>query len=250
MTSDGKTPSSQSGFFSDSGELGGSHPQFTEICTALYERELLHIAHYGPANVSILRRRLAGLPHHIRSVARFLISNATPLDIDAHNGSWFIKQPGKCPGITQTEDKKRQWYAHHADYGLVVPIGVSTLEGIHLELDSIDSVDSSRHILHTNKLGWFSFDGEQILENTSANQLEKASLAEEEINSTDASMANNDANTIMKMQLLKPTTAIMASACSGHMWRHKSKGAPRALSLREMRLSTQIKWKNFTLTDV
>ncbi len=237
MTSDGHTSSTQSGFFSNSGELGGAQPQFTEICTALYERELLLIAHKGPSNVSILRRRLAGLPHHIRSVARYLIDNPSPLDIDPHNGSWFIKQPGKCPGISQPTDKKYQWYRQYADYGLVLPICITTLEGIHIELDSIDSVNHTTHTLHTNKHGWFSFDGEVAHSEIEKNQL----------NAEHDTSRFTDANAVLKRQLLKPTTAIMASACSGHMWRHKSKGAPRALSLREMRLSTHINWKNFTL---
>jgi hypothetical protein len=237
MTSDGKAPSSQSGFFSNSGELGGAQPQFTEICTALYERELLLIAHKGPANVSILRRRLAGLPHHIRSVARYLIDNNSPLDIDPHNGSWFIKQPGKCPGISQAIDKKYQWYREYADYGLVVPICITTLEGMHIELDSIDSVNHTTNTLHTNKHGWFSLDGE----------VAHSEIEPSQYNTEEDAPCITDANAVLKRQLLKPTTAIMASACSGHMWRHKSKGAPRALSLREMRLSTHINWKNFTL---
>ena len=242
MASDGHTSSTQSGFFSNSGELGGAQPQFTEICTALYERELLLIAHKGPSNVSILRRRLAGLPHHIRSVARYLIDNNSPLDIDPHNGSWFIKQPGKCPGHSQPIDKKRPWYGQYADYGLVIPICITTLEGMHIELDSIDSVNHATNTLHTNKHGWFSFDGEMAHREAETSQ-HKAGFGTTELGTS----SFNDANAVLKRQLLKPTTAIMASACSGHMWRHKSKGAPRALSLREMRLSTHINWKNFTL---
>ena len=257
MASDGHTSSTQSGFFSNSGELGGAQPQFTEICTALYERELLLIAHKGPSNVSILRRRLAGLPHHIRSVARYLIDNNSPLDIDPHNGSWFIKQPGKCPGHSQPIDKKRPWYGQYADYGLVIPICITTLEGMHIELDSIDSVNHATNTLHTNKHGWFSFDGEMAHREAETSQhkagfgttgLDTTELGTTELGTTGLGTSSfTDANAVLKRQLLKPTTAIMASACSGHMWRHKSKGAPRALSLREMRLSTHINWKNFTL---
>lgn len=220
MTTDATSSSSQSGIFSDSGELGGSHPQFTEICTALYERELLHIAHCGPENASILRRRLAGLPHHIRSVARFLVTHSSPLEIDAHNGSWFTKQPGKCPGETQQDEKKQVWFTKNSSYGLVVPVMINTLEGKSIELDSIDNVNTKGNSIHTNKHGWFVTTGRKL---------------------------DQDTDGFTTKLLLKPTMAIMASACSGHTWRHKSKSAPRALSLREMRLSTQIDWKNFTL---
>lgn len=235
MATGDNSSSSQTGFFSDSGELGGSHPHFTEICTALYERELLNLAHSGPSNVSILRRRLAGLPHHIRSVARFLVANSSPLAVDAHNGSWFIKQPTKCPGSTQKSEMKQQWYIENADYGLVLPLRITTVEGTHLELDSIDMVDQKRSTLHTNKHGWFHFSGDTMhpIEN----------------GSNSSSLLENETNTFVQKQLLKPTTAIMASACSGHFWRNRAKVLPRALSLREMRLSTQINWKNFSLRE-
>lgn len=133
--------------------------------------------------------------------------------------------------------KKYQWYRQYADYGLVVPICITTLEGMHIELDSIDSVNRTTNTLHTNKHGWFSLDGEVAHSEIETNQY----TPEKD------TPCFTDANAVLKRQLLKPTTAIMASACSGHMWRHKSKGAPRALSLREMRLSTHINWKNFTL---
>lgn len=224
MASDDLPSSEQSGFFSHSGELGGSHPQFTEVCTALYERELLNIAHHGPNNLSIVRRRLAGLPHHVRSVARYLVANPSPLEIDAHNGSWYIKQPSKCPGVNQTGEIIEKWYARYAQWGLVVPILHTTVEGFHIELDSIDKLqqEAQGHLscLHTNLHGWFTFSG---------------------------NCTETPSNTYTAKKLLKPTKAIMASACSGHTWRHKSKGAPRSLSLREMRLSTKINWNNFGL---
>lgn len=226
MASEELSSSQQSGFFSHSGELGGSHPQFTEVCTALYERELLNIAHSGPSNLSILRRRLAGLPHHVRSVARYLVANPSPLDIDAHNGSWFIKQPAKCPGLNQSMDAVAKWYSRHGQWGLVVPILHTTLEGFHIELDSIDKLapndgeQSQEQRLHTNLHGWFTLSGTSL---------------------------EPPSHTYATKVLLKPTKAIMASACSGHTWRHKAKGAPRSLSLREMRLSTKINWNHFGL---
>ena len=118
---------------------------------------------------------------------------------------------------------------------------------MHIELDSIDSVNHATNTLHTNKHGWFSFDGEMAHREAETSQ-HKAGFGTTGLGTTGLGTSSfTDANAVLKRQLLKPTTAIMASACSGHMWRHKSKGAPRALSLREMRLSTHINWKNFTL---
>ena len=58
--------------------------------------------------------------------------------------------------FTLSIDKKYQWYRQYADYGLVVPICLTTLEGMHIELDSIDSVNHTTNTLHTNKHGSFS----------------------------------------------------------------------------------------------
>lgn len=231
MTSNSGMSSLQEGFFNDSGELGGAHPQFAEICTALYERELLYLAHNGPTNLSILRRRLAGLPHHIRSVARYLMANSSPLAVDVHNASWVYKQPNKCPGLTQQAQTIQQWYTKHADYGLVVPILLTTLEGLHIELDSIDNINTDKQSLHSNKNGWFYTNGNAITTNDNEPPSHSGSFI------------------VTSKRLLKPTTAILASACCGHTWKHKSKGAQRTLSLREMRLSTKINWKNFTVNN-
>lgn len=219
MIKEGNHTHEQTGFFSDTGELGGRHHQFTEICTALYERELMGLAHTGSSNNTILKRRLSGLPHHVRSVARYLVANPTPLSIDTHNGSWYYKQAGKCPGIMDNEEKTLAWFLKHADYGVVVPIFVKSLEGMHIELDSIDKVDANNHQIHVNRHGWFLYSGAQYDENMGEHGDKK---------------------------LFKPTKAVMAAACCGHAWNYKSKTSPRSLSLREMRLSTQINWTTFT----
>jgi hypothetical protein len=225
MTSQGNTSTSQSGFFAESGELGGSHPQYAEICTALYERELIALSVGSLSNTSLLKRRIGGLPHHIRSVARFMviaknISPQSPLEIDTHNGSWFAKQASTCPGNKRDDEKCALWYAKNGNYGLVVPVLVSTIEGFTIELDSIDVTDQTNNKLHLNKHGWFNASGIP---------------------------SDIDDNTPPCHHLLKPTKAIMISACCGHSWTHKSRTFPRALSIREMRLSTQINWKDYTL---
>lgn len=219
MNKEGNNTHEQAGFFSDTGELGGRHHQFTEICTALYERELIDLAHNGSSSNTILKRRLSGLPHHVRSVARYLVANPTPLAIDTHNGSWYSKQAGKCPGMKDDEAKTLAWFMKHADYGLVVPVYLKSLDGMYIALDSIDKVDVDNSRVHVNRHGWFSYRG---------------------------SRCADDALTHDEKKLIKPTKAVMTAACCGHSWNYKSRTSPRSLSLREMRLSTQINWKTFT----
>ncbi|QGX60918.1 hypothetical protein [Alteromonas mediterranea] len=227
MTIEGSSSRTQTGFFSESGELGGSHAQFTEICTALYERELIALSHLSTTNISILKRRMGGLPYHVQSVARFMVSqnSPSPLQVDTHNGSWYAKQPAKCPGLNQDSENCINWYRKHMAYGLIVPVLIHSIEGLTIELDSIDMFNASEGKVHLNKHGWFNVARSLL---SRANETKEAAL-----------------NAIT---LLKPTKAIMSSACSGHVWNYKTRTMPRALSMREMRLSTQINWKNFTLT--
>jgi len=249
-------PKTQSGFFNDLGELGGNHAQFSEVCTALYERELLFIAHSGISNASILKRRIGGLPHHIRSVARFFVTNPTPLSTDTYNGSWYAKQSKSAPRLPQDAETTVQWFKKHADYGLVVPVLIQTIEGIHLELDAIDKTMLVDDLVHLNKHGWFTIDGTGREPNRGARQATQSAgsslngLVESSIEGSVEDShegAHGNHGGFDRKTLLKPTKTIMASACSGHAWNFKSRVSPRALSIREMRLSTQINWKNFTL---
>ncbi|MBR9896822.1 MAG: hypothetical protein GYB16_10610 [Gammaproteobacteria bacterium] len=231
------TTNTQVGFFSDAGELGGSHPQFNEICTALYEREVISLAHSQITNLSLLKRRMGGLPYHVKAIARHMVnnealSNPSPLRVDTHNGSWYAKQSAKCPGINHLDDseKRESWYRKNAKYGLVVPVLVLNIEGTHIELDSIDMVNQDNTQLHLNKNGWFANTGECIHSTTQPD--------------------DDSASTALSVErkiLLRPSKAIVTAACCGHAWSFKSKRSPRALTLREMRLSTQLNWKNFTL---
>ena len=237
MTAEKSSSRSQAGFFSESGELGGSHPQFNEICTALYEREIVSLAHSEIGNLSLLKRRLGGLPYHVKAIARYMVNshispNPIPLNVDTHNGSWYAKQSVKCPGINHLDDteKREIWYKKNAEYGLVVPVLVLNIEGAHIELDSIDMVNQDNTQLHLNKSGWFSNNGDCV---HSSYQDKKLGLS--------SGMA------VDRKVLLKPTKAIMSAACCGHTWCFKKKRTPRTLTLREMRLSTQVNWKQFTL---
>lgn len=194
--------------------------RFSEVCNALYERELMYLSQHGPRQISLFQRRLAGLSHHIKRAARHLTDNPSPIDVDIHNGSWQAKQSGKCPANRQSFDVIEPWYATHAKPGLVVPVLIKGLDNEFIELDSIDRVQHENATLHLNKYGWFSFAG----------------------------VCENNANpSSLSPQLLKPTKPIMAAACCGHSWNHKGKVAPRSLTLRELLLSTNINWKTFTL---
>ncbi len=242
----------QFGFFHESGELRGSHPQFSEICTALYERELFALSHSAVTNLSVLQRRVGGLPHHVRSVARYMVmvksgedKDGCPLDIDPHNGSWFARQTANCPGAQAKDNEKQKicekWYLKNAAYGLVVPVLVKNIEGLFIELDSIDMVNQTQMEIHLNKYGWFTASGISLAEyNASSYDASNGFLK------SNSSSAFNPLSTL-KLTLLKPTKLIMTSACCGHAWSYKSRRSPRALTLREMRLSTRINWKNFTL---
>nr|WP_203565629.1 hypothetical protein [Alteromonas hispanica] len=228
--------------------MGGNHAQFSEVCTALYERELLFIAHSGITNASILKRRIGGLPHHIRSVARYFVTNPTPLSTDTYNGSWYAKQPKAAPRLPQDTDATAQWFRKHADYGLIVPVLIKTIEGIHLELDAIDKTMLVDDVVHLNKHGWFTVEGINRGNSQEAKQSEKRASSHDEDSYRESQQKGlENRGSFDSKVLLKPTKTIMASACSGHAWNFKSRVSPRALSIREMRLSTQINWKNFTL---
>jgi len=71
--------------------------------------------------------------------------------------------------------------------------------------------------LHLNKFGWFSKSGEYF-----------------EIVPKQT-----------RYLLLKPSKAVLIAACGGHQWTSKGRATPRALSLRELLLSTEIDWKSF-----
>jgi hypothetical protein len=212
----------QTDFFSIAHTNGPELAKFAELCNALYERELHTLAHANLQHPSLIKRKLAGLPYHIKNVAYFLCDHNAPLDVDAHNASFQHKQAQKAPSLKLDNEKNRLWFHTHAKLGLVVPVHVEELDNHHIELDCVDKVDLSNHCIHTNKHGWFHFNDD--LCNT----------------------LTSEATTT----LVKPTKAIMQAACCGHTWNYKSRTLPRALTLREMRLSAQIDWKKFTVAKI
>lgn len=195
--------------------LSSKYPNFAELSNALYERELQVLANSKITDPILIKRKLKGLSHHVKNATMNLLNGEAPIEVDVHNGSWQAKQSAKCRLSSQTPDKTLQWYAQIVQQGSIVPVYVEILGEQHIELDCVDILSSDR--LHLNKFGWFSKSGEYF------------------------DIVPKKA----KYLLLKPTKSIMIAACAGHRWTPKGRTIPRALSLRELLLSTEINWKNF-----
>jgi len=195
--------------------LSTKYPHFAELSNALYERELQVLANSTITDPVLLKRKIKGLSHHVKNAAKHLLDGTSPIPVDVHNGSWQAKQSVKCPLSSQTPERTLQWYSQVAKQGAVVPVYIESMGEQHIELDCIDIMASDR--LHLNKFGWFSKTGEYF------DIVPKQS----------------------KYLLLKPTKSIVTAACGGHRWTARGKSIPRALSLRELLLSTEIDWKAF-----
>lgn len=198
---------------------------FAEICNALYERELITLAHASFTNISLLQRKLGGLRHHVKRAAYHFIHHTGPLTVDVHNASWQAKQSAHCIGKKHDLDKAQQWFTQHARSGLPVVVYVQNINGEYLELDSIDRIDKTEQRLHSNKFGWFHMDGRNVAQ--SGNSHKAMQLAADECT------------------LLRPNNPAFSAACSGHTWNHRGRSQPRTLTLRELLLSGSINWKNF-----
>lgn len=218
-------PASHQSDFFNAVETDTSQRTIAELCNALYERELILLAQQGPSQANLLRRRIAGLSHHVKRTARFLAAGAVPLELDEHNASWQAKQAAKSPARNVDDTKTQQWYSDFARVGLVVPIRVQEFDNEHIELDSIDRVQPENQTLHVNKFGWFDYSGTPI-----------------------ESPARFSSNAHIKLTLLKPSKAIITAACCGHSWNHKGRISPRTLSLREILLVSTLDWRKFTET--
>jgi hypothetical protein len=193
-----------------------------ELMNALYQRECLALAESGPNQIGLLKRKLKHLPHHVYSAAQDLLTSDAPITVDIHNASYTAKQTAQCPGINQTDKQIQDFYDKHGNVGAILPIFVKTMQGMHIEIDSLDRVDEEAGLIHANKHGWFSPNGISHAEQTS-------------------SLASNEAQ-FFALKLLKPNKTIWTAACCGHQWKHKGRAIPRALTMRELRLSFNIKW--------
>lgn len=208
---------SQSDFFSQNRRLHSQHPEFNDICNALYERELRYLAHEPLRDIRRLQQRLGGLSHHVRNIAYFMAANPTPLVLDTYNASWFAKQPKQPPTAT-ADAALPAFLTRYAGPGLVLPVRTSIMNLVQVELDSIDRVSPSEQRVHMNKHGWFSYSGEAI---------------------EPARTSGHDS------MLLRPTKASMTAACCGHQWKANGRADPRVLTLRELLLVTTIDWNGF-----
>ncbi|HJS16939.1 MULTISPECIES: hypothetical protein [Rheinheimera] len=188
---------------------------YTELCNALYERELMRYAKMPPEFLASLQKRLASLPFYIRRAASSILSHKSPLEIDSQNASWMGRQSPQCPAKEQGIEQIEQFYLKHSKLALIVPVyqNQQSLESIWL--DSVDEIDLIGQRLHCNEHGWFSFNGTPLTDE------------------------NSD------KFLLKPTKSLMTAACCGHQWLNGERKTPRVLSLRELLLASRLNWQNF-----
>lgn len=199
---------------------------FAEVCNALYERELHHIATAEINTAQGVQGRLKSLSYYINKTADAMTKvndqGTSPLSLDVQNATWSSKQSSRVPLHGEDAEVISTWYVdllhkeNNALLGLVVPV----LDTDHIILDCIDAVNIEKGKLRTNVAGWFS------MENTS----------EQSENNTE------------RYQLLKPNKKVMLAACAGHRWQNSqsnTKLRPVIPSLRELLLSCSINWKNF-----
>lgn len=196
-------------------QVSRDNQTYTELCNALYERELLRLSQLTTEQLLRLPNRLASLPFYIRRAASNILQQKTELALDSQNASWYYKQAGQCPARKQQADPIDAFYTKYAKPGLIVPLYITQLSQEQILLDSVDEVDCEGLRLHCNEHGWFSFGG------------------------TPLEQSNSD------KFLLKPVKGIMAAACCGHQWLNGHKAAPRLLSLRELLLASRLNWQNF-----
>ncbi|MEE2002518.1 hypothetical protein QWY20_13730 [Alkalimonas sp. MEB108] len=196
-------------------QVSGQNQTYTELCNALYERELLRLSQWPASRAAELPRQLASLPFYIRKAAQRILKVQSPLLLDSQNASWFASQAATCPLNRQRPDQIARFFEKYAKPGLLVPVYQEQLGVERILLDTIDEVDKAGQRLHCNQQGWFAFAG------------------------TPLSSANTD------KFLLQPVKVVMTACCCGHQWSNQKRSSPRALSLRELLLTTDLNWKNF-----
>ncbi len=188
--------------------------QFSELCNAMYERELKVIASEEYSCVQQVQGKLKSLPYYIKRTADSMLAAESPLLLDLQNASWSMKQAKQLPSKEQTITDIQNWYQINTlVLGLVVPVLVTSKTSRKIIVDCIDKIDTENSRFRTNYCGWFNVLNETM---------------------------HQDAN----LTLLKPTKKVFVAACSGHQWQGMNKTQPLTLSLRELLLSCQINWRN------
>lgn len=184
---------------------------YAELCNALYERELRHLANMALPNAQAVQGRLKSLSYYINRTALLMTQTDSPLDLDVQNAAWQTKQSNKIPLVGQEIESVYTWYSStKLSLGLIVPL----LDEGHIILDCIDRLDSEKQRFRTNVSGWFY-------------------------------LSANENKGSQQTKLLKPNKKVMAAACSGHSWQGSNKLHPIIPTLRELLLSCSINWKNF-----
>ncbi|WP_082897134.1 hypothetical protein [Thalassotalea crassostreae] len=194
-------------------------PQFSELCNALYERELNILANAEFNSAAQVQARLKSLAHYIKRTAGSMLAVDSPLLLDLQNASWSQKQAKQLPVKEQDVESVRQWYLNNdLALGLVVPVVVHENQTQRIIIDCIDRVDNENKRFRSNYCGWFELSHENLHKDES-------------------------------FALLKPTKKVLAAACSGHQWQGNGerRTSPSTLSLRELLLSCQINWRNMKM---
>jgi len=210
---------------------------FSELCAALYQREVSLLAKEEFINCLVLQSRLKSLPHYIAMTAHAMMQvdrlQITPLLLDSQNASWSAKQTATIPLAGQGDDLISAWYlTNNIKVGLVVPV----LWQSTITLDCIDRMDIAQGRVHTNVAGWFDLNAQF---NDKLN---------DKLNSRLSNGCNEDhrgKGQVIERRLLKPNKKVMMAACAGHNWQAGTKIVPVMPRLRELLLSCSINWKNF-----
>lgn len=196
-------------------QVSSQNQTYTELCNALYERELLRLSQQSPVQLAQLPKQLASLPFYVRKAAQRILRADSPLTLDSQNASWFASQAAKCPLNRQRPDQIARFFEKSARPGLLVPVYQEQLGIETFSVDSIDQVDPVGQRVHCNAYGWFDYSGTPLDE------------------------ANAD------KFLLQPGKVVMSACCCGHQWSNQKRSSPRALTLRELLLTSCLNWKNF-----
>ena len=191
--------------------------QFSELCSALYEREINLLANAKLSTKEQIQSRLKSMNYYVKRTAGSMLAAQSPLLLDLQNASWTEKQSKQLPIKEQTDAEIQKWYQNNKlCLGLVVPVLIKEHEKTRIMIDCIDRIDGENQRFRTNYCGWF------YLNQTPSHQDENYTL-------------------------LKPNKKVFTAACSGHQWQGNRRTQTLTLPLRELLLSCQINWRNLRL---